>query len=221
MADHIRKEPRLVASHEFDKLTSRLEQRTSLEYHPEDSIRRLRQRVELELLAHAGLRSVELVNLKPEDIEWASEDNDGITSLHLCVTKGNKYRQVPLAEESAEWLRVWCEVSDNWRNANAATADYLFHQCDKAVFSKHLGKPMSTRNLRLNIARGVEHALGEHALGRVSPHTFRHTYISELMENDVPLPKVKALVGHTSDRTTLGYTHFSAKALHKAVTSAL
>jgi site-specific recombinase XerD len=105
--------------------------------------------------------------------------------------------------------------------ANGVTADYVFHQCDKAVFGKHLTKPMSTRTLRENIARGVEKALGEDALARVTPHTFRHSYVTDLLENDVPLPKVKALVGHTSDKTTLGYTHFSARTLHKAVTGAL
>ena len=174
-------------------------------------------RTELEVLIGTGLRSEELLNLQLSDIEFPSEANDGACYLHLSVTKGSRPRTVPVPPRVQEWLARWVENSAKWRAANGVTADYLFHQTDKAVFGKYLDKPQTTRNLRAMIHAVVTRALGEEATQRISAHTFRRLYITGLIRERVPIMYVQKIAGHKNPATTAIYVIPEKRDLYRAV----
>jgi site-specific recombinase XerD len=176
----------------------------------------LRTRITLELMANAGLRSKEVLGLRTTDVREAN----GQMLLHLQITKGDRVRRVPLAPDTANWLRLWldrrrqlgitsrtviCTVSEGNRQARFSRTSEL-----------KPGKPLNARYLRALVARCGQQAGIDR---RVHPHLLRHCYASRLLRHCRNLRVVQSALGHASINTTQIYTHVVAEELAEAMVS--
>lgn len=165
-----------------------------------DTLTALRDRAILELLFSTGLRVSELCNLN-QDIDL-SRDEFSVRG------KGEKVRVVFLSP-----------------SAKKAAAEYLKKRGDfgEALFVGY-GKTSKGKDLSRLTARSVERIVKRHAVKagitrRVSPHTIRHSFATDLLENGADLRSVQALLGHANISTTQVYTHVTDRHLreiHKA-----
>ena len=151
----------------------------------------LRNRTILEVMYRAGLRVSEVINLRPGDIRWGS----GI--LEVRGGKGGKDRNVPVDSETLGWLRAWQGKRPGRR---------------QRFFTTLQGKPLSARYLQQLVKR-LAHKAGLERADLVTPHVFRHTYATELLNGDFTIREVQTLLGHSNVSTTQIYTHVEPRAL--------
>ena len=156
----------------------------------DDSVLGIRNRLILELLFATGLRVSELSNIKLSEID---KNNHEIKVLG----KGNKERIVFFNDEAAISLDNYLDNSRNILLKNKIN-DYLF--------VNHLGNKLSERGLRLIIEEIVKKSCIK---SKVSPHTFRHTFATMLLNEGCCIKSVKDLLGHSSLSTTGIYTHLT------------
>ncbi|MDF1583618.1 MAG: tyrosine-type recombinase/integrase [Methyloprofundus sp.] len=158
---------------------------------------KIRQRYELlfELIQKSGLRISEALGLKISDIRVV----DGVAKSVRVIGKGNKERQVPLPEAFGRVFSV--SIADKSRD------EYLFAK-------KSGGKPVGQHAARAYLKKLVDKA-GINK--KVTPHKLRHTYATRLLEKDVQLIDIQALLGHESIATTQIYTHAGQERLSKLV----
>jgi len=157
----------------------------------------LRNRAILEVMYRAGLRVSEIINLKPGDIRWSS----GI--LEVRSGKGGKDRNVPVDSETLGWLRAW--------QGQRLSRRLRF-------FTTLQGKPLSSRYLQQMVKR-LAHKAGLERAEQVTPHVFRHTYATELLNGDFTIREVQTLLGHSNVSTTQIYTHVEPRALSAKIQS--
>lgn len=156
-----------------------------------------RDRAILEVLYGGGLRVSELVALDDSDLDLDA-------GLARVRGKGRKERLAPLG-----------------RSACAALREYLATRRrspgERAVFVNRRGKRLTSRS----VARIVGSAAAGAAVPRrVSPHTFRHSFATHLLDRGADLRSVQELLGHASISTTQVYTHVTAERLRRAYDSA-
>lgn len=155
----------------------------------------LRDRAILELLYASGGRASELANLNLGDL---------LLKEHTlrCLGKGNKERLVPLGKPALAALEAYLEEErPRLVGANASQS---------RVFVSKSGKPL-TRVMLWHLVR--KYALRAGLAGKVSPHTFRHSFATHLLEGGADLRVVQELLGHASISTTQLYTHVDRKRL--------
>ena len=163
----------------------------------DDSVLGIRNRLILELLFATGLRVSELSNIKLSEID---KNNREIKVLG----KGNKERIVFFNDEAAISLDNYLDNSRNILLKNKIN-DYLF--------VNHLGNKLSERGLRLIIEEIVKKSCIK---SKVSPHTFRHTFATMLLNEGCSIKSVKDLLGHSSLSTTGIYTHLTNEEVRNA-----
>lgn len=157
-----------------------------------------RNRTIVETLYSCGLRVSELVGLRISDLF--------LEEGFLRVSgKGSKQRLVPASEECrnriATYMREYRE-----RPAEEKSSDTLF--------LNRRGRPLS-RVMIFNIVKDAAAAAG---IGKeVSPHTFRHSFATHLLQGGANIRQVQEMLGHESITTTEIYTHLDTGHLHKAV----
>ena len=159
---------------------------------PPDDASGIRDRAILELLYACGLRVSELVGL----------DTDRLDLPNLAVRvigKGNKERRVPMGEEARERLHRYLSGPRREWTAERPTA---------AVFVSTRGLRMPRETVWRLVRRWTEAAGVAH---RVTPHTFRHSFATHLLEGGADLRVVQALLGHASISTTQLYTHLTGE----------
>jgi integrase/recombinase XerC len=145
-----------------------------------------RDRAIMELFYSSGLRLAELSSLVATDIDF-SEGTVRVTG------KGAKTRIVPVGAKAREALRDWIKVRPQLEKAPTA-----------ALFISRIGRPLSARNIQAR----VEHWARRLGLPQgVSPHTFRHSFATHLLESSGDLRAVQELLGHADISTTQIYTH--------------
>ena len=168
---------------------------------PSDDPIGIRDRAILELLYGCGLRVSELVGL----------DDDRVDLPHQQVRvigKGNKERRVPMGDEARERLhRYRSGPRQAWTSAKPTPA----------VFVNTRGKRLSRESVwrlvkRWTAAAGVSE--------RVTPHTFRHSFATHLLEGGADLRVVQALLGHASISTTQLYTHLTGERVREVYAKA-
>ncbi len=162
-----------------------------------DCITGLRNRVILEVMYRAGLRVSEVTNLSPGHIRWESSE------IEIRHGKGGGERVVPVASDTASWLERW----DRDRPKKPGRGGYFF--CTLK------GNQLTTRYLRDMVDRCAEKA----GIDRysVSPHTFRHTYATEKLDDGFTVREVQELLGHSNIHTTSIYLHVNPKALREKI----
>jgi integrase/recombinase XerD len=162
---------------------------------PDDDIG-LRDGAILELLYASGLRVSELVGLDMDRLD--------LPNLQLRVIgKGNKERRVPMGEPARDrLLRYISGPREAWTAGRPS----------EAVFVSRRGRRLG----REAVWRIVHRWAGASGVAeRVTPHTFRHSFATHLLEGGADLRVVQALLGHASISTTQLYTHLTGERLRE------
>ena len=149
----------------------------------------------LEMLYATGIRVGELVNIKLNDINTYNQ------SIKI-LGKGKKERIVFYGSYCEDALNLY--ISNGYKNLNTKKIDYLF-------LNKNGGK-LSERYIRTIIDNAVRKCQIDY---HISPHTLRHTFATDLLNQGADLMTVKELLGHSSINTTGIYTHVSIEQLKK------
>ena len=150
----------------------------------------------LELMYASGVRVAEVCSLKPNDINLRA-------NVARVVGKGSKERIVPLHPLACAKLERWLREGRP-RFARDESTDTLF------LSSR--GNALSPDAVRRIVARYAREAGVE---GRVTPHSVRHTFATDLLNEGVDLRTVQELLGHANLSTTQIYTHVSAARLRE------
>ena len=158
-----------------------------------------RNRAILETLYSCGLRVSELTDLKISQMRTSDQ-------LLRIVGKGNKERLVPIGVEAMKWIRYYFEHMRNHMNIASGHEDF--------VFLNRRGKKLS-RMYIFTIIRENCVALGIQK--QVSPHTFRHSFATHLVEAGADLRAVQEMLGHSSITTTEIYTHIDRSKLKEEI----
>ena len=146
----------------------------------------LRDAAVIELLFASGMRISELCTLRPDDINLG----DGTI---LIYGKGDKERRIQIGNESV--IHVLKEYHTNF---NAA-----IYRCNH-FFANQNGKPLSDQAVRRMINKYSSLAAIEM---HITPHMFRHTFATCLLEADVDIRYIQEMLGHSSINITEIYTH--------------
>ncbi len=159
---------------------------------PEDFMS-ARDRAILELLYSSGLRISELTQLTEYDI-------DLYEGLVTVKGKGNKERVVPVGDVAIKYIKEYLRYK------------HQFNPNEKYLFLNKFGKNLSIRGVRKIILRWIKKA-SIHK--KVTPHTFRHTFATHLLESGCDLRSIQEMLGHQSLSTTNIYTHLTIERLKK------
>ncbi len=158
-----------------------------------------RNRAILETLYGCGLRVSELINLKISDLFF----EEGFIKV---TGKGDKQRFVPIGGITVRYI-------DLYRNEIRKHQD-IHPTANDTLFLNRRGKPL-TRAMIFTIVK----QLAEKAAIRknVSPHTFRHSFATHLLERGADLRAIQQMLGHESITTTEVYTHIDKSHLAKVM----
>ena len=149
----------------------------------------------IETMYGCGLRVSELIHLKLSDLHL---DED-----FLKVTgKGNKQRLVPISQINKKCIMNYLKKSRSKNKINPTDTDTLF--------LNRRGKGL-TRAMIFTIVKNLTKLAG--IKKNISPHTFRHSFATHLLENGADLKTIQQMLGHESITTTEIYTHLDNKAL--------
>ena len=151
----------------------------------------LRDRAILEILYGSGIRASELCGLNLDDV------HSGQGSL-LVYGKGSKERLAPFGQVAQESLERYLKESRDL----LLKAD----KTEKALFLNSKGNRLSPRSLQRIVQKWAVH-LSEKR--KISPHVFRHTFATHLLNHGADLRAVQELLGHSNISTTQIYTHVS------------
>lgn len=161
---------------------------------PQENPLQIRNKVMMELLYASGLRISELLGITIHDIIW----NDKVI---LIRGKGSKQRYVPILDNV---LSIVENYQDNVRPI------LLRNKKNDFLFLNKLGNKMS----RMGFWKMLQEAVLNSGLKKdITPHTFRHSFATHLLEAGVNLRIVQTLLGHSSLNTTQIYTHVDTKYL--------
>lgn len=149
----------------------------------------------IELLYATGVRVSELVNIKIKDINREEK-------LIKVLGKGNKERMVIYNNHTKKALDTY--LKDGYNYFNKKSSEYL-------ILNKN-GNKLSERYIREIINKKVSQASLDI---KISPHTLRHTFATDILENGADLMTVKELLGHESINTTSIYTHITNEQIKK------
>jgi integrase/recombinase XerD len=158
--------------------------------------RGVRNAAMLEVLYGAGLRVSELVSMKMENINLEA-------SFIRIFGKGSKERVVPIGSYACEKVRDWIATARPLLLKNIPS--YF-------LFVARAGKPI-TRQGFWKLLRKYSKASG--ISKKITPHTFRHSFATHLLEGGADLRSVQTMLGHSDISTTQIYTHVSRDYLQK------
>ena len=158
-----------------------------------------RDRAAIEMLYSCGLRVSELCNLLLSDLYL----DEGF----LRVTgKGNKQRLVPISERAIRELKSWFAFR-NSINIKPGEEDYVFIS---AARKKHLSRITVFHNIKVYAEQADIQKI-------ISPHTFRHSFATHLLEGGANLRAIQTMLGHESISTTEIYTHIDRRFLRDQI----
>jgi site-specific recombinase XerD len=166
--------------------------------HGAPDILKLRDRAILELLFSTGVRVSELSNLRRDQINL---DRDEFS----VRGKGDKVRVVFISHQARYWLKEYLTKRTD-------ESPFLLVRHDRAASSLATPAPITPRS----IERLVQHyATAAGIPKKVSPHTLRHSFATDLLMNGADIRSVQAMLGHSSITTTQVYTHVTNRQLRE------
>ncbi len=157
-----------------------------------------RNRAILETLYSCGLRVSELCALKLSDLYFDE-------SFIKVTGKGNKQRLVPISPRAIKEIRYWLLDRNHWR-IKPGFEDYLF--------LARWGKDIS-RIMIFHLIKELAEKAG--ITKNISPHTFRHSFATHLLEGGANLRAIQCMLGHESIATTEIYTHIDRHMLRSEI----
>ena len=159
-----------------------------------------RNRAMLEVLYSSGLRVSELVELKLNNIYFD-------VGFLRVIGKGNKERLVPIGRDALKYLKIYIqEIRVHVPVQKGSEAD---------VFLNKRGKRLS----RVTVFTVIKELAQRIGLKKtISPHTFRHSFATHLIEGGADLRAVQEMLGHESITTTEIYTHLDRDYLRQVIT---
>lgn len=185
-----RKLPDVLHLHEINQLTA------AIDLSKADGIR---SRAMLEVLYGCGLRVTEMISLR-------------LSNLHIneeyikVLGKGNKERIVPIGTEALKHIGIYVNEIRNKLNIKTGNEDF--------IFLNQKGSQIS----RISVFTMVKTLAAQAGIMKsISPHTFRHSFATHLIEGGADLRAVQAMLGHVSITTTEVYTHLDNEYLQGMV----
>ena len=158
-----------------------------------------RNRAMLETLYGCGLRVSELISLKISDLFF----EEGFIKV---TGKGDKQRFVPIVSITQKYINIYKnEVRSHIKIKNGF---------EDTLFLNHKGKQL-TRAMVFTIIKQLAEKIG--LKKRISPHTFRHSFATHLLQNNADLRSIQLMLGHESITTTEIYVHLDKGHLTKVV----
>jgi len=158
-----------------------------------------RNKAIIETLYGCGLRVSELINMRVSDLCL----KEGIISV---TGKGDKQRLVPLGSMAERQITTYLKQIRVHVSPKKGSEDILF---------LNIRGSMLSRQMVFLVVKELVQKAG--IKKRVSPHTFRHSYATHLVQNGANLRAVQELLGHASITTTEIYTHLNIRDLRKAI----
>ncbi|WP_245657993.1 site-specific tyrosine recombinase XerD [Roseivirga echinicomitans] len=185
-----RKLPDTLDIHEIDKILAAIDH---------SKAEGMRNRAMLETLYSSGLRVTELISLKISNIHFE------IGFLRI-LGKGNKERLVPIGREALKHINMYREEVRVHLDVKPGHESFLFLNRN--------GKQLS-RQMVFIVIKDLVAKVGLHKT--VSPHTFRHSFATHLIEGGADLRAVQEMLGHESITTTEIYTHLDRDYLKQII----
>ena len=160
----------------------------------------MRNKAIIEVLYGCGLRVTELIGLRISDLNAAQE-------YIKVVGKGNKERIIPIGETALKYIGIYLTEIRVHLNIRKGNEDF--------IFLNRLG----TRLSRIMIFKMIKNLADTIGLDKsISPHTFRHSFATHLIEGGADLRAVQEMLGHSSITTTELYTHMDRDYLKGVIT---
>ena len=182
--------PDTLSLEEIEKLISATEENTDLAK---------RNRCMIEVLYGCGLRVSELTELQISNINFKEN--------YLKIQgKGDKVRFVPLADYTADFIKNYINDIRSKQKINPKHSDILFLNSRGAQIS---------RQMVFLIIKDIVKKAGIQK--NISPHTFRHSFATHLLQNGADLRFIQEMLGHSSITTTEIYTHLNTEELHETI----
>jgi integrase/recombinase XerD len=184
-----RKLPEILTVDEIDKIISAIDLSQ-----PEGQ----RNKAIIETLYSCGLRVSELIHLKISNLYF----NKGFIRV---IGKNNKERLTPVSQKAIKEINLYQE------DRNKLKVD---PGCEDILFLNRRGKQLSRVMVFLIIKKHAEKA---NITKNISPHTFRHSFASHLIEGGADLRAIQEMLGHESITTTETYTHLDRDYLRDTI----
>ncbi len=188
-----RKLPDTLSCHEIEKLFNAIDLSS-----PEGG----RNRAMLEVLYSSGLRVSELVDLKLNNVYFD-------VGFLRVIGKGNKERLVPIGRDAMKFTNIYIEEI---RGKSPHKSPQKGHEA--VVFLNRNGRKL-TRVMMFTIIKNLAKTVGLNKT--ISPHTFRHSFATHLIEGGADLRAVQEMLGHESITTTEIYTHLDRDYLKQVI----
>ena len=172
-------------------------------------LRLLRDRAFIITLAHTGLRVHEACNLRRGDVNW----HEGKA---IIIGKGDREAVVRFSSRALSVLRDYLNARAELDGAfgRPLTSLPLFARHDRGAGSRV--EPISTTTGRDIVRQRVGESLGEKAIGTITPHSFRHYFVTEVLHGSGGNIKLaQRLARHKNIQVTQRYAHFSDDELDK------
>ncbi len=159
----------------------------------------VRNKAMLETLYSCGLRVSELVSLKISNLFLDVE-------FIKVVGKGNKERLIPIGSDAIKHINIYRNTVRNQIAIHKGSEDFLF--------LNRRGKPLS----RVMVFIIIKDCVAKAGITKsISPHTFRHSFATHLVEGGADLRAVQEMLGHESITTTEIYTHLDREFLRETI----
>ena len=167
-----------------------------------ERLRDLRDRAFLITLADTGLRVHEACGLRRGDLDW----NEGRA---IIIGKGNKQAVVRFSQRALRAMREYLNARARLDGASGRPLGALpiFARHDKGAGKKI--KPITTATGRNIVAERVGQILGGEAVGTITPHSFRHYFVTRVLQSSGNLKLAQELARHTNIAVTQRYAHLS------------
>ncbi len=167
-----------------------------------ERLRALRDRAFIITLADTGLRVHEICELRRGDVDW----NEGRA---IIIGKGDKQAVIRFSSRSMRSLKDYLSARQKLDGSSGRPLPSLplFARHDKGAGKKV--KPITTATGRNIIKARVRQILGEEAVGKITPHSFRHYFVTTVLRATGNLKMAQELARHSNIAVTQRYAHLS------------
>lgn len=165
-----------------------------------EKVQGLRDRAILELLFSSGMRVSELVALNISTVAPLQDKRTDRTYELSILGKGKRPRTVFISPRAAEWIRAYLHA-----RRDSASPLFLNHSRRASVEQRLTPRAIQNMVRQTALRAGISK--------KVTPHTLRHSYATDLLAHGADLRSVQELLGHRNVATTQVYTHVTNKRL--------